>query len=316
MDKPRNGGQWSEARYRSFIKSLLRKGTMKWGPKNEVLKEARVTKGVYHCTVCESNVPVTKVINGKRLRNVQVDHIEPVVNSEYGFDTWDEYIERMFCEKENLRVVCSDCHDQLTASQRLKRNDGQSARKYHPKEESTYRNMMSRCYNPKATGYELYGGKGIKVCDRWKESFWNFYEDMGDRPEDTSLDRIDGNLGYSIDNCRWADQVTQANNKSNNHYISYGGKIWTLEQLAQSKNLLANTLLYRIRRGWSLEEALGDTPRKKPHLSKLTQEEWDEIQALRDDGYTTIELSKMFDIDRSQISRKTQNKKKENNNDE
>ena len=118
MDKPRNGGQWTEARYKSFIKSLLRKGTMRWGPKNEVLKEARVDKGVYHCALCEQNVPVTVKVNGKRIRNLAVDHIQSVVDPEIGFTTWDQYIERMFCEKDNLRVLCGDCHDKLTAEQR------------------------------------------------------------------------------------------------------------------------------------------------------------------------------------------------------
>ena len=116
--KTRNNGQWSEARYASFIKSLLRKGTQKWGPKNEVLKEARVDKGVYHCNGCKMNVPVTIKVNNKRIRNVTVDHLEPIVDPAVGFTTWDEYISKMFCEKENLQVLCLECHSKKCAEER------------------------------------------------------------------------------------------------------------------------------------------------------------------------------------------------------
>jgi len=72
--------------------------------------------------------------------------------------------------------------------------------------------MLQRCYNPNANGYERWGGAGVVVCERWRNSFENFLEDMGPRPEKTSLDRIDPFGNYEPSNCRWADAYTQNRN--------------------------------------------------------------------------------------------------------
>jgi len=82
----------------------------------------------------------------------------------------------------------------------------------HSTEYSSWMNMMYRCYNPKSTGFDKYGGRGIEVCERW-HTYQNFLEDMGRKPEGTSLDRKDVNGNYSKENCRWASAGIQIANR-------------------------------------------------------------------------------------------------------
>lgn len=86
--------------------------------------------------------------------------------------------------------------------------------KEHKKEYDSYRSMKNRCLCKTDKNYPRWGGAGITICDRWlgKDGFVNFYKDMGDRPDKTTLDRIDNAKGYSPDNCRWADAWTQVAN--------------------------------------------------------------------------------------------------------
>lgn len=123
----------------------------------------------------------------------------------------------------------------------------------------TYRiwvHMRARCLNPKNKGYPDYGGRGITICDRW-DSFQTFYEDMGDCPPGCSIERVDNNQGYSPDNCCWADQVTQGNNKRNNVIITYRGQQMTLGQAVRLAGVRYAQAYDRIRiRGKDPEKTL------------------------------------------------------------
>lgn len=95
---------------------------------------------------------------------------------------------------------------------------------------STWQSMITRCYNVSAPSYFNYGGKGVSVCEEWRNSFHQFERDMGHKPtSEHSLDRIDPYGDYEPSNCRWADKETQANNKRKDK-ICYIGKQNDLER--------------------------------------------------------------------------------------
>ncbi len=121
---------------------------------------------------------------------------------------------------------------------------------------TSYSNMIQRCTNPKLPEYARYGGIGILICDRWLESFENFLEDMGDRPIGTTIDRIDNDKGYFKENCRWATDIEQANNCSRNKVLTFNGITQNLVAWEESLGFRTGTLKTRLRRGWSIEEAL------------------------------------------------------------
>lgn len=97
---------------------------------------------------------------------------------------------------------------------------------------ATWKSMRERCVRPKAPAWEHYGGRGITVCERWLESFENFYADMGPRPDGMTLDRIDNNGNYDPGNCRWATMEEQQNNRRSNVLVTLDGETKTLKQWA------------------------------------------------------------------------------------
>lgn len=120
-EKTRAGCLWTEAKFNGFIKGAIRGATRRWPPKTQALKDAWVERGVYKCVGYKRrwhHVPVSIKVDGKRVRNVAVDHINPVVCPVAGFTSWDELIDRMFVEADGFQVLCKDCHGQKTADER------------------------------------------------------------------------------------------------------------------------------------------------------------------------------------------------------
>jgi len=118
--------------------------------------------------------------------------------------------------------------------------------------------MKARCNNTKNSHYHLYGGRGITVYEPWL-FFENFLSDMGERPLNHTLDRIDNSSGYSPSNCRWASLKEQAQNKRNNTIITANNKSQCLQEWANELNVPQSTLSYRLNHGWSHDDLI-NTP--------------------------------------------------------
>lgn len=117
-------------------------------------------------------------------------------------------------------------------------------------------NMKYRCSNPKSQYYHRYGERGIRVCPEWDRSFAQFIADVGNRPSPKhSLDRIDNDKGYSKENCRWADALTQGNNRSDNKNYTLNGETKTVSTWAREIGITCATLNERIE-WWGVEKAL------------------------------------------------------------
>lgn len=117
-------------------------------------------------------------------------------------------------------------------------------------------NMHDRCYNPNYEGYKHYGGRGISVCERWRNDPLRFLHDMGDPPRRMSLDRIDTNGDYSQNNCRWATAKQQCRNKRTNVMVTFRGKRVCLSEAAEMAGLRYSVVWQRCNHGWSVEHAL------------------------------------------------------------
>ena len=130
-------------------------------------------------------------------------------------------------------------------------NTGQKSPTYQ-----TWDAMIQRCYNEKSTKFYLYGSRGISVCDRWRSSFSDFLEDMGERPLGKTIDRLDGNGNYEPGNCRWATRKEQQRNLRSNQFITIAGRRVTIPEASELTGIHRETIRGRLRRGLSDEEAV------------------------------------------------------------
>jgi hypothetical protein len=183
--------------------------------------------GNYQNTLTSFNKKI-KNLTGKRIGKLTVIAFAGIKNR---FATWkcicecgDEKIMRGSALSGKYAQSCGNCHKR-------------THRMSHGPEHNSWIRMKTRCNNPNSDQYPNYGGRGIKICNRWLK-FENFFKDMGPRPSlKHSLDRIDSNGNYEPKNCRWATQQEQSNNKRNNNRIKIGDQTLTVAQWARKLGL-------------------------------------------------------------------------------
>lgn len=122
--------------------------------------------------------------------------------------------------------------------------------------------MVRRCGNPKRDGYSVYGGRGIRVAERWLV-FENFYADMGDPPEGMSLERMDVNGHYEPGNCKWATTQEQSLNTTRSRFVVVDGEKMNVVVAAKRYEISPTTLKWRLDRGWPHDDAVKRPIRRK-----------------------------------------------------
>lgn len=131
-----------------------------------------------------------------------------------------------------------------------------TGRKRTPELEA-WSSMLKRCYNPKATHYDRYGGRGITVCDQWRHSYLTFLKDMGRRPTPKhTIERKDNDGNYTPENCKWATWLEQNNNRKSNRRVAFNGRNLTFAEWSREVGIGQLTIGDRIRNGWTPERAL------------------------------------------------------------
>lgn len=171
--------------------------------------------------------------------------------------------------RSSMWLCRCDCGNEITVQAGNIRNSGTKSCGCLRKENTTTHGMRktteygswshakSRCTNPTDKAYKNYGGRGITICDRWLESFENFLEDMGLKPSPKhSIDRIDNELGYSKENCRWATAKEQGRNTRANRMVDYQGVKMSLVEAAEKSGIEYNRLKGRLRIGWDIKDVL------------------------------------------------------------
>lgn len=119
----------TEAAFTTFVKNQLRGASWKWPITSQVFQAARVRKGWYLCNGCQQEVPTTILQNGKRVKNVSVDHEPPIIDPSKGWESWDAFINGLFCEKDKLQLLCKQCHDAKTSVERQVAKEAKLAKK-------------------------------------------------------------------------------------------------------------------------------------------------------------------------------------------
>lgn len=206
-------------------------------------------------------------LTGKRIGRLTV--ISRAFNDSNGKPAWNCVCDcGTECVKSSSALIggftksCGCWRKEYSAAQHTKHNGckrGQRDRLY-----SVWNMMKQRCGNPNNDAYEHYGGRGISVCDEWKNDYETFrswaiengYDPHSDRHHSCTIDRIDVNGNYEPNNCRWVSAEIQANNSRRNHTIDAFGRTQTLAEWGKETGVKPSTIAFRLRSGWDTETAL------------------------------------------------------------
>lgn len=169
---------------------------------------------------------------------------------------------------------CSSCSAKIKSERRSSHRHSMSCKDENPigyKCYYTWQAMKRRCNNPRDKRYDDYGGRGIKVCERWSSSYEAFLEDMGLPPSDKhQIDRINNDGDYEPSNCRWVDRVQNARNKRNTRLIFAFGESLTLAEWSERSGILQKTIEMRIKRGMTPEEAITSAKRLPGKVRRIS----------------------------------------------
>lgn len=168
------------------------------------------------------------------------------------------FFETQFSQVKNGNTKSCGCYSREIASKRMKEKNHRHG-KSKISEYNIYLSMKKRCLNENHNSYKDYGGRGISICESWKNSFENFIKDMGERPSKKhSIERINNELGYSKDNCKWATRTEQARNVRNNRIIDFNGDKKCLSEWAEIIGVSWQNLYYKliVSKNYQLEKLL------------------------------------------------------------
>lgn len=207
-------------------------------------------------------MPGRVVYEGKRINYFTVISREYVRNKQWYFLCKCDCGKKFYATISDIRKRKScGCMSVELSSKANTKHGGCGTKIYN-----TWLSMKSRCYNPNNDDYNDYGGRGIIVCNEWLNNFesfrdWSYangFEEMASKGR-CSIDRIDVNGNYEPSNCRWADDITQANNRRSNVLINHNGETHTRAEWARDNDLGEDTIVSRLKNGWDLDKAI-NTP--------------------------------------------------------
>lgn len=182
----------------------------------------------------------------------------------FACDCGNEFEANGYYARSGKIITCQKCSKERVRAASVKHGLSETVEFF------TWTDIQTRCHNPNSTSYESYGGRGIHVCKRWRDSFEDFLSDMGLRPSNAhSIDRINNDGDYEPANCRWATREEQANNKRNNVMVTIGEETKTLSSWCKQFGVQTGTASLRYKKGYR-GSALFETTTKKVSINGIS----------------------------------------------